>query len=190
VSHRLVLGCGRTGAMLAAALAGPEDTVAVVDREPDAFRRLAPGSATRLVHGNVLDAEVLERAGIREATAVAAVTSGDNSNIVAARIARETFGIPSVVARIKDPRRAEIYQRLGITTVATVAWTVDQVLRRLQPGEAVADWSHPSGGVHLVEHELPLWWAGRALGPLVGGSDRYRLVRVTAQAACASPAGT
>ena len=99
--------------------------------------------------GYGFDQEVLEKAGIRRADAFAAVSSGDNSNIIAARVARETFGIQQVVARIYDPGRAEVYQRLGITTVATVKWTADQVLRRLLPAGAEPDFRDPSGTIRL-----------------------------------------
>ncbi len=103
---------------------------------------------------------------MRDAGAVAAVTSGDNSNIMAARVARETFEVERVVARIYDPRRAVIYQRLGIPTVATVSWTTDQVMRRLLPGESPADWTDASGTVGLVERDLPPAWVGKKLSGL------------------------
>lgn len=177
--HIVVLGCGRIGSRLAMLLEEAGHTVAVVDRTRDSFRRLPERFTGRAVLGNVISQPVLEQAGIDEAGAVAAVTSGDNSNIVAARIARETYGISSVVARIKDPRRAEIYQRLGIPTVATVTWTVDQVMRRLCQDESATDWSHPLGSFHLVERALPAAWAGRPLDPLITGSDRYRLGLIT-----------
>src|SRR4051812_11474942 len=117
-------------------------------------------------------------AGVREAGALAAVTSGDNSNVLSARIARETFGVPNVVARIYDPRRAVIYQRLGIPTVATVTWTTDQVQRRLFPDTSVTDWADPSGELVLVERSLPDAWAGRRLADLVADSS-YRITAVT-----------
>jgi trk system potassium uptake protein TrkA len=94
------------------------------------------------------------------------VTSGDNTNILTARIARETYEIPNVVARIYDPRRAQIYLRLGIPTVATVSWTIDQVRRRLIPGEVESEWSDPTGTLSLVERELPERWAGKRLADL------------------------
>ncbi|MEX2099915.1 MAG: NAD-binding protein, partial [Acidimicrobiia bacterium] len=106
-------------------------------------------------------------AGIDGAGAVAAVTSGDNSNILAARIAHENFGIERVVARIKDPRRAEIYQRLGISTVAMISWTTDQVMRRLLPSEEQPhEWLDPSGKVCLIDFPIPSGWAGKKLSPL------------------------
>jgi trk system potassium uptake protein TrkA len=97
---------------------------------------------------------------------LAAVTSGDNTNILTVRIARETYLIPNVVARIYDPRRAEIYQRLGIPTVATVTWTIDQVRRRLLPDQDAGDWSDPSGQLTLLDRSLPDAWAGRPLSEL------------------------
>lgn len=180
--HIIVLGCGRVGSRLATTLEADGNTVAVVDKDRDSFRRLPERFTGRAVLGNAINQAVLEQAGIEEASAAAAVTSGDNSNIVAARIARETYGIESVVARIKDPGRAEIYQRLGIPTVATVTWTTDQVMRRLFPDKTVTDWTHASGNLHLVERDLPARWAGRKLDRLVGtGSttERYRLVAIT-----------
>ena len=130
------MGCGRVGSTLARSLEDRNHTVAVIDNQPDAFRRLGPGFNGDKVTGYGFDQQVLEKAGIRRADAFAAVSSGDNSNIIAARVARETFGLQQVVARIYDPGRAEVYQRLGITTVATVRWTADQVLRRLLPAGA------------------------------------------------------
>ena len=101
------------------------------------------------------------------------MTSGDNTNILTVRIARETYKIPHVVARIYDPRRAEIYQRLGIPTVATVTWTIDQVRRRLLPEETTGDWSDASGRLSLLDRSLPDAWAGRPLRDIeVPGASR------------------
>ncbi|MBW3556987.1 MAG: TrkA family potassium uptake protein [Actinobacteria bacterium] len=176
--HIIVLGCGRIGAELAVTLDKDGHSVAIVDRDRESFRRLPDRFTGRAVLGNGFDRSVLEQAGIDEAEAVAAVMYGDNSNIVAARIARETYAVRRVVARIKDPKRAEIYQRLGIPTVATVTWTTDQVLRRLFPDDTVTDWTDPSGSLLLVERDLPEKWAGRRLDPL-DGRDRYRLMAIT-----------
>ena len=106
---------------------------------------------------------MLVEAGIEQASAFAAVSNGDNSNIVAARVARETFGVENVVARIYDPRRAEVYQRLGISTVATVRWTSDQMLRRIRPSGAQSEWSDPSGKVRLAEVHVSPAWIGQSL---------------------------
>jgi trk system potassium uptake protein TrkA len=176
--HVVVVGCGRVGSDLAVLLESDGHTVAVVDKNRNAFRRLPERFTGRAVVGFGFDREDLEQAGIREAQALAAVTSGDNSNILTARIARETYEIENVVARIYDPRRAVIYQRLGIPTVATVSWTTDQVRRRLVPNRTVSEWTDASGAVSLVERALPDAWAGRKLIELDEG-DRFRLVALS-----------
>ena len=152
------MGCGRVGSELAARLEAKDHSVAIVDKNANAFRNLRPGFTGRTVHGYGFDEAVLSAAGIEQAGAFAAVSSGDNSNIVAARVARERFEIEVVVARIYDPRRAEIYQRLGIPTVATVKWTTDQVMRQLIPDQVASDWKDPSEGVSLVTLMLPESW--------------------------------
>jgi trk system potassium uptake protein len=159
--HVVIMGCGRVGSTLARALEDRNHTVSVIDSDPDAFRRLGPSFNGDKVTGYGFDQAVLEKAGIRRADAFAAVSSGDNSNIIAARVARETFGIQQVVARIYDPGRAEVYQRLGITTVATVKWTADQVLRRVLPAGAEPDFRDPSGTIRLDHIGVPEHWIGR-----------------------------
>jgi trk system potassium uptake protein TrkA len=163
--HVIVVGCGRVGSGLAVSLSAEGHTVAVIDRNSRAFRRLKDWKGQCLV-GSGFDRDDLEKAGALHADALAAVTSGDNTNILTVRIARETYNIPHVVARIYDPRRAEIYQRLGIPTVATVTWTIDQVRRRLLSDEDVREWTDASGRLTLVERSLPDSWAGRALSEL------------------------
>lgn len=141
--------------------------MAVIDRDQAALKkRLGEQFGGRLVAGSGFDRDVLDEAGITEADALVAVTSGDNSNIVAARIARETYDVPNVVARIYDPRRATLYQRLGIPTVATVTWTTDQVMRKLLPEESTPVWTDPLGGVRLVQRPVPDEWAGRKVRAL------------------------
>ncbi|WP_232677126.1 TrkA family potassium uptake protein [Nocardioides sp. R-C-SC26] len=154
------MGCGRVGSTLARGLEDRNHTVAVIDSDPDAFRRLGPGFNGDKVTGYGFDQDVLTKAGIKRADAFAAVSSGDNSNIIAARVARETFGIQQVVARIYDPGRAEVYQRLGITTVATVKWTADQVLRRILPAGAEPDFRDPSGAIRVDQVPAPERWIG------------------------------
>jgi trk system potassium uptake protein TrkA len=158
--HVVIMGCGRVGSTLARSLEDRNHTVSVIDSDADAFRRLGPAFNGDKVTGIGFDQEVLEKAGIRRADAFAAVSSGDNSNIIAARVARETFGLQQVVARIYDPGRAEVYQRLGITTVATVKWTADQVLRRLLPAGAEPDFRDPSGTIRLDQVPVPETWIG------------------------------
>jgi len=175
----IVVGCGRVGSELAVRMQRDGHDVTIVDKNANAFRRLPDDWPGHTVVGFGFDRDVLLQAGIQDADAVAAVTSGDNSNILTARIARETFEITYVVARIKSPRRAVIYQRLGIPTVATVSWTVDQVLRRLLPEEeAVTAWTDPTGGINIVEHLLPESFCGRGYGELADG-DRFRPVIIT-----------
>ena len=176
--HLIVLGSGRIGSALATRLDQEGHSVSIVDRDRESFRRLPERFTGRAVLGNGFDRDVLEQAGIGETSAVAAVMYGDNSNIVAARIAKETYEIPRVVARIKDPRRAEIYQRLGIPTVAMVTWTTDQVMRRLFAEDTAVDWTDASGQVSLMERDLPDSWAGQRLDELDKG-DRFRLVAIS-----------
>ena len=159
----MILGCGRVGSMLADELDEAGHSVSVVDQDPQAFRRLGPRFAGTTVKGIGFDRETLERAGIQRAHAFAAVSSGDNTNILAARVARETYGVEHVVARIYDPRRAEVYQRLGIPTVATVSWTAGQIKRRLVPQGALEEYRDPSGFIALSEIAVdPSWHGDRA----------------------------
>jgi trk system potassium uptake protein TrkA len=158
--HVVIMGCGRVGSTLAHILEDRGCSVAVIDQDPDAFRRLGSSFKGKKVTGIGFDQTVLEEAGIREAGAFAAVSSGDNSNVIAARVARESFGVERVAARIYDPRRAEVYQRLGIPTVATVRWTADQMLRRLLPEGAEALWRDPTGEVVLAEVAYDPAWVG------------------------------
>ncbi len=164
--HFVIMGCGRVGATLARSLSDRGQDVAVIDVEPSAFRRLGSSFEGRTVTGMGFDRGVLLAAGIREADAFAAVSSGDNSNILAARVARETFGVEHVAARIYDPRRAAVYQRLGIPTVATVRWTADQIIRRLVPQEAMSEFTDPSGKVVLAEVPVTSSWVGKRLTDL------------------------
>ena len=160
------MGCGRVGSSLARSLEKRGHTVAVIDMDVESFRRLGPDFAGKTVKGVGFDREVLMEAGIEQAEGFAAVSSGDNSNILSARVVRETFGVHNVVARIYDPGRAEVYERLGIPTVATVRWTADQVLRRLLPGGSEPQWRDPSGSVRLMEVHVDRSWVGRSVGQI------------------------
>ena len=155
------MGCGRLGSTLAHNLDARGHSVAVINQNADAFRRLGAEFGGTTVTGIGFDRDVLRSADIERADAFAAVSSGDNSNIIAARVARETFGIQQVVARIYDPGRAEVYQRLGITTVATVKWTADQVLRRLLPAGAEPDFRDPSGTIRVDHVPVNESWIGQ-----------------------------
>lgn len=165
------MGCGRVGASLARSLSRLEHSVAVIDQDPFAFRRLGESFTGLQVTGVGFDRDTLVESGIEKAGAFAAVSSGDNSNIIAARVARETFGVQQVVARIYDPKRAEVYERLGIPTVATVPWTAARLLKSLL-GEATAEtWRDPSGAVALV-HVVPAeGWVGRPVSEFESLSD-------------------
>jgi trk system potassium uptake protein TrkA len=161
--HIVIMGCGRVGAALSMQLAPLDHTVAVIDQDPLAFRRLGEDFPGRQVRGIGFDRETLIEAGIEQAGAFAAVSSGDNSNIIAARVARETFGVHRVVARIYDPRRAEVYERLGIPTVATVPWTSSRLLKAVL-GETTSEaWRDPSGAVALVAVAPHEGWIGRSV---------------------------
>ncbi len=160
--HVIIAGCGRVGSALASNLESLDHTVTVIDKNVKAFERLKPGLKGQTIVGFVFDRHILEEAGIKEATAFAAVTNGDNSNVVSARVAKEHYRVPQVVARIYDPRRAQIYQRLGIQTVATVRWTTDQVMRQLIPEEAPAEYTIDNGEVIISSVPAPPETVGKS----------------------------
>ncbi len=164
--HIVIMGCGRVGSKLAHSLEAQQHSVAIIDHKPESFRRLGPHFNGRRITGTGYHRETLIEAGIEQAQAFAAVSNGDNSNILAARVARETFGIDTVVARIYDPARAEVYTRLGIPTVATARWTADQMLRRILPEGATADWADASGAIVLAEVAYHSAWVGTLLTQL------------------------
>lgn len=161
--HVIVVGCGRVGSSLSVQLLEGGHSVTIIDRRAEAFQRLPEDFAGQKVQGIGFDRDRLVEAGIERAGALAAVTSGDNSNVLVARVARENFGIERVVARIYDPRRAAIYQRLGLATVATVAWTTDQVMRRLLPDPTAAEWTEPTAQVCIIERQAVRPWIGKAI---------------------------
>ncbi len=160
------MGCGRVGSTLALSLEEMGHSVAIIDQNPEAFRRLGSTFNGLRVTGVGFDRDTLKEAGIEHAGAFAAVSSGDNSNIISARVARETFGVENVVARIYDPRRAEVYQRLGIPTVATVRWTANQMLRRLLPAGSEPEWRDASGAIQLAEVHVDTAWVGQRISRL------------------------
>jgi trk system potassium uptake protein TrkA len=162
--HIVVMGCGRVGSSVARNLERIGHSVSIIDQNPTAFRRLGPEFRGEQVTGMGFDRETLSKAGIENASAFAAVSSGDNSNIISARVARETFHVPHVVARIYDPKRAEVYERLGIPTVATVPWTTHRLLSVLLGDKHVEDWRDPSGSVALVQIALHEGWVGHKVG--------------------------
>lgn len=148
------MGCGRVGSELSHALGDAGHEVTVIDKRADAFDRYPPGDRARKIVGLGFDRDVLEEAGIREADAFIAVSSGDNSNIVSARVALEHYHVPKVIARIFDPRRAEIYEQLNIPTVATTTWGVKQFqLMLLHTGKEVRE---SLGGGELLRVRVPV----------------------------------
>lgn len=164
--HVVIMGCGRVGSSLATELEAAGHSVAIIDQSREAFRRLGPDFKGRTISGVGFDRDTLLEAGIETADAFAAVSNGDNSNILAARVARETYGVANVVARIYDPGRAEIYQRLGIPTVATVIWATDQILRRLVPEGSRSEWRDASGSIQLCEMHPHKDWFGSPIADL------------------------
>ncbi len=160
------MGCGRVGAALASALQRIGHDVAVIDRDESAFLRLGIDFAGLKVVGMGFDRDVLVKAGIERADAFAAVSSGDNSNIISARVARETFGVEKVVARIYDAKRAAVYERLGIPTVATVPWTTDRFLTAITHDGEIAKWRDPTGVVAVAPLNLHDEWAGHTVREL------------------------
>jgi len=169
--HIVIMGCGRVGSKLAHILEDRDNTVAVIDRNPEAFRRLGSAFKGEKVTGFGFDRAVLTQAGIERADAFAAVSSGDNSNIISARVARETFGVQRVAARIYDPRRAEVYERLGIPTVATVRWTADNILRKLLPEGSEPLWRDPTGKIVLAEVAFSPAWIGEQVRSLEASTE-------------------
>lgn len=164
--HVVIMGCGRVGASLAAAVERLDHTVSVIDKDAHAFRRLGIDFHGQQVVGGGFDRRVLVEAGIERAGAFAAVSSGDNSNIISARVARETFGVDHVVARIYDAKRAEVYERLGIPTVATVPWTTDRLMRTLLPDGVASAWRDPTGKVAVLQLPVHEGWVGHPVAAL------------------------
>jgi trk/ktr system potassium uptake protein len=164
--HVVIMGCGRLGSTLAHKLDERGHSVAVIDQNADAFRRLGPDFHGTTVNGIGFDRDVLRDAGIERADAFAAVSSGDNSNIISARLARETYGVSRVVARIYDSRRALVYERLGIPTVATIRWAADRMVRHLVPESVVEVFRDPTSAISIVEAPLHRDWVGRTLKSL------------------------
>ncbi len=172
------MGCGRVGSTLAVDLEKAGHTVAVIDQNREAFRRLGADFNGRTIAGVGFDRDTLLEAGIEKADAFAAVSNGDNSNILAARVARENFGVKNVVARIYDPGRAEIYQRLGIPTVATVLWTTDQIMRRLTPDGTKSEWRDATGTISLIEVHPQKDWFGQSV-LLIEKNTKARVAFIT-----------
>ncbi|RRD47396.1 TrkA family potassium uptake protein [Tessaracoccus sp. OH4464_COT-324] len=164
--HIVIMGCGRTGAMLARGLEERGHSVGVIDTREEAFARLSPRFRGQTVRGVGFDRQVLEAAGIRTAGGFAAVSSGDNSNILAARVVKEIYRVENVVARIYDQGRAQVYERLGIPTVAPVRWTTAMVMRRLLPEGSEPVWRDPSGQARILQVAVHRGWVNRRISEL------------------------
>jgi trk system potassium uptake protein TrkA len=180
--HVIVVGCGRVGSTVANELVARDHDVVVIDRRREAFRRLGSRFTGTTMTGVGFDRDVLTRARISDQSAVMAVTSGDNSNILIARVARETFGVERVVARIYDPQRAVIYERLGIPTVASVSWTSARALRHVLPDPGHSDWIDPTSTYALVERKVQAATAGVSVGQLDEAGLRVVLLTRTGAA--------
>lgn len=159
--HVVIMGCGRAGSRLARRLERQGHTVAVIDKDPTSFHLLDINFKGKVVEGVGFDSEVLVEAGIERADAFVAVSSGDNSNIVSSIIAKDVFHVPKVITRIYDPRRAMIYRRFGIPTVAPVQWGVNKIYDLLFAQRSFSRETFGSGEVELMEFDLPNNLAGR-----------------------------
>lgn len=162
----IIMGCGRVGEQLARLMADQGEEVVVIDQDPAALDRLGPDFKGKKVRGVGFDRQILLSAGIAEADAFAATSSSDNANIVAARIARNVFGVPRVVTRLYDPGRAEIYQRLGLMTISSTTWGAERIREMLSHAELDPDRSFGNGEVMLVSIETPYHLAGRTVKDL------------------------
>ncbi|WP_430869099.1 potassium channel family protein [Demequina aurantiaca] len=169
--HIVIMGCGRTGASLAEEFESRGHSVAVIDRTGDAFRRLPSSFQGQKITGIGFDRETLVSAGVEDAYAFAAVSDGDNSNILAARVVRETYGVENVVARISDSGRADVYRRLGIPTVAPVPWTTSQIVSRLLPGVTDSVYVDSTAGVSIRRLAPHKSWVGHLLTDIEGASE-------------------
>lgn len=185
--HVVVVGCGRVGSTVAHELVDAGHDVVVIDKRASALERLGEDFVGRTMVGVGFDRGLLTRAGVTAESAVMAVTSGDNSNILIARVARETFGVESVVARIYDPKRAAIYERLGIPTVASVAWTAGRALRHVLPGHGSVDWIDPSSQFVLAERKVPPAAAGMTVAQIEESGARVALVTRLGRAQLPAP---
>ena len=174
----LIIGCGRVGAGLAKTLMGRGHSVTIIDKDPLAFEKLGDKFKGQTILGVGFDREVLLKAGIERADGMAAVTSSDEANVVASRIARDFFHVPRVIARLYDVRQAEIYKRLGIQTIAPTGWGINRIADLLlySPLETVS--SLGSGEVEMVAVEVPRLLVGKTVRDLTVAGEIH-IVSIT-----------
>ncbi len=176
--HYVIVGCGRVGRKLTEYLLNHGHSVAAIDINPDRFRKLPRHENLTTLVGIGFDRNILQSAHIERADGLAAVVTDDNANIVIARVAKEIFHVPHVTARIFDSTKANLFQRLGISTVASVTWSTDQFIKRIAPENDTSDWVDPTGNVVIVERLLPSHWAGKTFAPLFE-PEKYTLIAVS-----------
>jgi trk system potassium uptake protein TrkA len=176
--HIIIIGCGRVGARLASLLSSSGHSVVVIDKNPEAFKRLEPSFKGKTIEGVGFDRKTLLDAGIEHADALATVTNGDNTNVVVASIAAQDFHVPRVVARINDPVRAEIFPKLGITTISATLWTSGRIFEYLISPELHNVFSVGSAGVQLYEFEVQSALIDRKVGDL-NVANEIRVVAIT-----------
>lgn len=185
IRHQIIIvGCGRVGVELARSLSQKQHAVTVVDSNARAFDRLGPDFAGRTVQGQAIDQDVLKRAGIETAHALAAATSSDSINVVAARVARDIFHVEHVVARIYNPRRAAIYERLGLQTVASSSWGAQRIEQLILHSELENVGAAGNGDVQFYEIDVPDEWAGRSMADLVPGDHAIPMALTRGGATC------
>jgi trk system potassium uptake protein len=173
----IIVGCGRVGAHTAAALAREGHEVVVIDKNPMAFRLLPRGFSGRTIEGYAFERSVLEDAGIAEADALVAATSGDNTNAVTARVAKEVYRVPDVVSRIYDPQRAEIYRRYGVQTFAPTAWSSGKIIELITSADLEREQQFGNGEVQLLAAWVPGHLVGKPVNDLrIPGEIRVALI--------------
>ena len=141
----IIVGCGRVGARVAAALDARGEQVTVIDHSVRAFTRLPPSFGGQTVRGNGTDEDVLREAGTEEADIMMALTEGDNRNALSAQVAKHTFGVPRVIAKINDPLRGEAYRALGLETISrTIILSDALVVAAIDGAEATNGFVEPA----------------------------------------------
>lgn len=156
----IIMGCGRVGSQTANLLSEAGHKISIIDIDPKSFNRLGKSFNGQTVLGFGYDKDVLEKAGVEEADAFAALTPGDNRNIVGALIAKREYKVPIVVARIYDPVRAIVYNKLGITTISPTRWAANKIKELICHNDINSQISLGNGEVEIIEIEVPHGIAG------------------------------